>query len=180
MFAAEECKRDREIVLTAVGRNPRALEYAAEECKKDREIVLTAVRLNGCALQFAAEGLKGDPDIAQAAVASTESALDYVAEALLLDDTFAAEVKARCHILRINMLSGRYTHVVLPKESHHTMRHVLDICWPCLELDYRCSHSLVSGDEMVPAGAKVQDWPGIMPCGEVSEYQLVVGRTQQA
>eukprot|EP00971_Amphidinium_carterae_P185125 3676184-Amphidinium_carterae.1 len=47
-FAAEECKRDRQIVLAAVGNSPcfeedllrvgSALRYAAEECKADHEI----------------------------------------------------------------------------------------------------------------------------------------------
>eukprot|EP00971_Amphidinium_carterae_P215013 4267176-Amphidinium_carterae.1 len=34
--------------------------------------------------------------------------------------------------------------------------------------------SLVHGTEVVPATACVQDWPGLCPKGEVSEYQLVL------
>eukprot|EP00971_Amphidinium_carterae_P313737 6235777-Amphidinium_carterae.1 len=42
--APQEFKRDREIVLAAVCRDARAIQYVAEEFKKDREIVLAAVR----------------------------------------------------------------------------------------------------------------------------------------
>eukprot|EP00971_Amphidinium_carterae_P228935 4541739-Amphidinium_carterae.1 len=34
--------------------------------------------------------------------------------------------------------------------------------------------SLVHGTEVVPATACIQNWPGLRPRGEVSEYQLVV------
>eukprot|EP00971_Amphidinium_carterae_P135761 2689812-Amphidinium_carterae.1 len=50
----------QEIVLAAVQRNGRALEFAAEELKGDWDIVLEAVGQNGYALQFAADECKGD------------------------------------------------------------------------------------------------------------------------
>ena len=40
-------RSDRNMVLTAVSQDGRALEYAPEELKLDKTIVLTAVRSNG-------------------------------------------------------------------------------------------------------------------------------------
>lgn len=48
-----------------------------DEITKDREIVLTAVRQNGRALLHAHDSLKRDPVIARAAVAQTDYALEY-------------------------------------------------------------------------------------------------------
>eukprot|EP00971_Amphidinium_carterae_P297755 5915976-Amphidinium_carterae.1 len=73
MFAAAECKADREIVLAAVRESGCALEYAAEECKAERGIVLAA--------------LQQDPD-----------SFYLVADELLLDSTFAPEVKQNWYI----------------------------------------------------------------------------------
>ena len=61
-------------MLAAVQQNVYALQFAAEELKKDREVVLAAVQQNGGALQYAAEELKKDREVvqlfeAQAAVA---------------------------------------------------------------------------------------------------------------
>ena len=44
----------REIVLAAVRRDERALQFASPELRADREFVRAAVRQNGRALQFAA------------------------------------------------------------------------------------------------------------------------------
>eukprot|EP00971_Amphidinium_carterae_P251924 5001965-Amphidinium_carterae.1 len=43
----------------------------------------------------------------------------------------------------------------------------LDDAGSTLEL-WHCS------GERVPAGARVEDWPGIQPSGEISEYQLLL------
>jgi len=62
------------------------------ECKRDREIVLTAVRENGGTLLHAADEFKSDREIVLAAVRQNKVALEYAAEDLLLDGTFAAYV----------------------------------------------------------------------------------------
>eukprot|EP00971_Amphidinium_carterae_P309008 6139909-Amphidinium_carterae.1 len=83
--------------------------YAAEKLKGDRAIVLKAVEQDGRALDYAAEELKGDRAIVLKAVEQTGIALMYAADALLLDSTFAPEAKKQGFILKISMLSGRYT-----------------------------------------------------------------------
>ena len=50
-------------MIEAVRRNGGALWFAAEELKRDREVVIEAVRQNGDALQFASEELKRDRDV---------------------------------------------------------------------------------------------------------------------
>eukprot|EP00971_Amphidinium_carterae_P066589 1318565-Amphidinium_carterae.1 len=62
VFAAEQYKGNREIVLAAVKAGP-ALNLAAEECKRDREIVLAAVQQCGWSLQYAEEHFRGDHEI---------------------------------------------------------------------------------------------------------------------
>jgi len=57
-------------VLAAVQQDGDALQYAAEELKKDREVVLAAVQQNGRALKYAAEELNKDREIAQKAIPS--------------------------------------------------------------------------------------------------------------
>ena len=41
---SNELRNDREVVLTAVSQDGRALEYASAEFKNDRKVVLAAVR----------------------------------------------------------------------------------------------------------------------------------------
>ena len=67
-YAADELKKDREIVLAAVKNDGLALEYAADELKKDRDFILAAVKINGLALEYASDELKKDRDIVLAAV----------------------------------------------------------------------------------------------------------------
>eukprot|EP00971_Amphidinium_carterae_P064581 1279632-Amphidinium_carterae.1 len=99
----------------------------------------------------------------------------------------APDLKARCHILRISMLSGRCTHVVIDRKVFETIAYgwVLFLCYLKLELDkdplvHKDAYSLVHGNEVVQDEAKLQDWPGIRPRGEVSEYQLLVQQAQHS
>lgn len=70
-FAADELKRDREIVLTAVRRSGLCLEFAAPEMRADRDVVLAAVQVQGEALEFASEALRGDPLVVAEAIRSS-------------------------------------------------------------------------------------------------------------
>ena len=57
-------------MLAAAKQNGSALQFAAEELKKDREVVLAAVQQNGNALQYAAEELQKDRELFQIAIPS--------------------------------------------------------------------------------------------------------------
>jgi sulfur carrier protein ThiS len=70
---------DKNIVLAAVKKNGRALQYASEELKEDRELVLTAVQQNGRALQFASKNLKENREFILEAVQQNALALEYAA-----------------------------------------------------------------------------------------------------
>jgi hypothetical protein len=63
IWASEELKGDRRIVMAAVQQNGLALEHAAQEMRGDRDIVMAAVQQNGMALKDAAKEMKGDSDV---------------------------------------------------------------------------------------------------------------------
>ena len=87
-YAAEELKRDREFILAAVKQNSGALQYAAEEFKHDREVVLAGVKHYGWALQYAAEEFKRDREVVLAAVKANGMVLEYAAEEFKHDREF--------------------------------------------------------------------------------------------
>ena len=49
---------NKEVVLTTVKKDGRALEYASERLKDDKEVVLAAVNKDGIALDFASPGIQ--------------------------------------------------------------------------------------------------------------------------
>ncbi len=59
----EEFRNDRDVVLAAVNKNGRFLEFASEELRNDRGVVLAALESNPLALEYASEGLRNDPEI---------------------------------------------------------------------------------------------------------------------
>ena len=81
-FAAEELRRDHEVVMTATAQNGNALQYATEELRGDREVVMTAMAKNGYALRFAAEELRRDHEVVMTAMAQNGNALEYATEEL--------------------------------------------------------------------------------------------------
>eukprot|EP00971_Amphidinium_carterae_P233305 4630585-Amphidinium_carterae.1 len=70
------------------------------------------------------------------------------------------------------MLSGRYTAVM--SKGDERAEATVGRCCRRLEIQGRGTEKLVDGTEVVPATARVKNWPGLRPRGEVSEYQLVV------
>ena len=54
---------DGELLLVAVRKDGRALQYASAELQADRELVLAAVRKDGCALQYASTELQADREV---------------------------------------------------------------------------------------------------------------------
>eukprot|EP00971_Amphidinium_carterae_P188183 3735276-Amphidinium_carterae.1 len=70
------------------------------------------------------------------------------------------------------MLSGRCTAMV--SGGRDTAASIVGKCCFRLGIRHSGTEKLVHGTEVVPNAARVSDWPGLRPEGEVSEYQLVV------
>eukprot|EP00971_Amphidinium_carterae_P123184 2439182-Amphidinium_carterae.1 len=71
------------------------------------------------------------------------------------------------------MLSGRST----VSSDYNRVERVLDEC--CFKLglaDDNARMELLHGSERVPRNARVKDFPGLQPRGEISEYDLVIMR----
>eukprot|EP00971_Amphidinium_carterae_P258517 5130989-Amphidinium_carterae.1 len=170
----EVWKSDHEVVLTAVQRDGLALQFAAEALKGDCKIVLAAVQQSGYALEHASEALRADRDVVLAAVQQSEDALHWAADDLLEDATFATEAKGLFYLLKLTMLSGSSTVVVV--SFYKRAEDVLAVCRRRLGLAVDGSAlELCHGSERVPDDdTEVQDWPGIQPEGQISEYQLLV------
>ena len=79
-FAGREFQADKVLVKEAVENKGSALAYASDELKDDREIVLAAVKNYGTALTYASGRLKADPIIVAAALDNDGSALKYASE----------------------------------------------------------------------------------------------------
>jgi hypothetical protein len=72
----------RNLVLTAVKRNGKALRHASADLKADQDVVLAAVRNDAHALRYASAKLQADQDFAMKAVACNSQALLYLSERL--------------------------------------------------------------------------------------------------
>jgi hypothetical protein len=94
VYAPEELKADREIVLAAVQNHGRALQFASQELKADREIVLAAVQNHGAALEYASEELKDDPFVKALARRDVEFTCEYLENLGRLRPTVASELEA--------------------------------------------------------------------------------------
>eukprot|EP00971_Amphidinium_carterae_P037813 743513-Amphidinium_carterae.1 len=74
------------------------------------------------------------------------------------------------------MLSGRST--VVASNGRTLALDIIRQCCGRLEIQGRGREALVHGAEVVPNGiqdaSRVENWPGLRPRGEVSEYQLIV------
>ena len=49
--ASESFKNDKDVILTAVRRNPASLEFASKTCKNHKDMVLAAVQQNAHSVQ---------------------------------------------------------------------------------------------------------------------------------
>ena len=79
-YATESEKRDKDIVMVAVGRNGHDLKYAHQSLKRDREVVTKAVTQNGHALRHASVKLRGDKQIVKTAMDNNPWALLHATE----------------------------------------------------------------------------------------------------
>jgi len=69
--ADQRFRRDRRVVLAAVARTGRDLQYVAESFKSDKDIVIAAVKQCGLALELADASLKCDNEVVLVAVVQT-------------------------------------------------------------------------------------------------------------
>jgi len=175
-FAAESCKSDREVVLAAVTQWGGAFRQAAESCKADRGIVLAAVSKDGLMIDLTADSFRSDVEIVQAAVKQNWSCLQFASDALLEDTSFAPEVRKRFLILKVRVLSGKYTFRFVPEGWEQVLSTQDVIIWTCtrLEMHRQGSEKLLSGSDVIPDGTLLKDFPGLRPLGEVTELQLMV------
>lgn len=79
-----EVRSDREIALTAIGIDARAMEYVGA-LKKDREFVLAALARNGESISFVDERFRHDKEAALIAAGNAGQALRHVSPALRAD-----------------------------------------------------------------------------------------------
>eukprot|EP00971_Amphidinium_carterae_P240899 4782301-Amphidinium_carterae.1 len=104
-FTLEACKGDREIALSrrlrVVKQAWHALQYAAEPCRADRGIVVSAVKQDWHAREHAAEAYRADNCCALPQLASSNDSSDVVE-----DRNFAASAKREDFILKMTLLSG--------------------------------------------------------------------------
>mmetsp|Transcript_24832 Transcript_24832/g.45566 ORF Transcript_24832/g.45566 Transcript_24832/m.45566 type:complete len:200 (-) Transcript_24832:29-628(-) len=170
--AAKSHKGDKEIVLEAVRQDGAALQFAADSCKRDREVVLAAVKQHWRALEHAAAMWRSDRDVVLTAVEQDDLALKWASDELLEDVNFAADIKRTSFMLRISLMSGRYT--LSPAWSGSRPKDIIRRCCERLDMAYTGSEALLHGFDVVPKLAYVPYWPGMQPRGHVSEYQLVL------
>ena len=85
MYASQELRADKEVVLAAVTQDGHALGCASQELRADRDVVLTAVARNGHAFMYASPELRADRDVVLAAVALSRDALGYASRMLRAD-----------------------------------------------------------------------------------------------
>ena len=62
-FVSDEFKSNRDLVLSIVKKDGRALEFASEELRKDREVVIEAAANDRNSLEHAEKSLQNDPEV---------------------------------------------------------------------------------------------------------------------
>ena len=109
---------NKEVVLTAVKEDGKALEYASDKLKDDKEVVLTAVKEDGWALQFASEGLKNDKEVVLTAVQKTGRVLKYASPGIqkLCEGQDPVEVLTRA--IQAEKLQARLNKTLAPKHEN--------------------------------------------------------------
>mmetsp|Transcript_71280 Transcript_71280/g.133332 ORF Transcript_71280/g.133332 Transcript_71280/m.133332 type:complete len:179 (-) Transcript_71280:104-640(-) len=164
--------RERQRVLELVSADATGLEFAeaADEYKRDREIIIAAVSQNGHALQYAAEECQRDRETVLAAVESNHFALEYAADRFLEDVTFASEARKQFYFFKVYAATGQSCTIAL---SRFNGKEFL-LRKACQKLGVpRAGTQLRFGSDTVPDKTTVSDWPGAPYLGEVVEYLLV-------
>lgn len=81
-FAEGSCPHDKDFMLLAVRANRRALQFASQELRADQELVLEAASLNGYALEYADSSLSGNQEFMMKLCRRNGSALEYAHQAI--------------------------------------------------------------------------------------------------
>jgi len=87
-YASPELQADPDVVFAAQEQNGFAFSYAAPELRSSRLFVMQIVTRNGCTLAHASNDLKADPGVVEAAVVQNEYALQYAPRHLREDKHF--------------------------------------------------------------------------------------------
>ena len=72
-----EARKDRKMMLYAVGINGTFLRFASPDLQADHDIVLAAVKNRGEALMYASPEWRKDPEIVMAAIQQNGRAIQY-------------------------------------------------------------------------------------------------------
>lgn len=76
-YASKKLQSDKEVVLAAISNYGKALQYASRKFRLDKEIVLAAVSNDGMALRYASQKLKSDIEVVFVAVQNNRDALMF-------------------------------------------------------------------------------------------------------
>merc|ERR1712150_41281 len=103
---------DKEVILTAVNDNGRALEYAANTLMADKDRVLTAVKNYYDALKFAADSLVKSKEFVLEVVKLNGNALqhagnDFTAEYLWMKRMLGTRLQNSVHACMVSVASLR-------------------------------------------------------------------------
>eukprot|EP00971_Amphidinium_carterae_P104745 2074472-Amphidinium_carterae.2 len=149
------------------------LARAADNCRGDREIVLTAISQCGCALKWADGSCRGDREIVEAAVKQSAAALQFASQELLSDSSFTPHARQHFCFLKLQMMSGRSC-LIAVHESTQTFTHAVKKRSGELLGIAEDGIALYYGAVAVPDNAAVTEWPGPPSMGAVVEYDVVV------
>lgn len=101
-FACQALQCDSEVVTAAVEQHSAAFAFAAPDLKENFAFVMQVVRTSGCALANAGAPLLADTKIVTAAVLENEYSITYAAKHLREDKTFLLPlVKKNPNLLRL-------------------------------------------------------------------------------
>ena len=109
MFASEDLKRDRDIVMTAVKKHVWEIFHVSIGLQGDNDIVPESVRLNGQALKLASLELWGDCDVVLEAATHNSLSLDHTNMTSLVRDNTKSPAKF-CKLLScFDSITSLYT-----------------------------------------------------------------------
>mmetsp|Transcript_52237 Transcript_52237/g.122248 ORF Transcript_52237/g.122248 Transcript_52237/m.122248 type:complete len:214 (-) Transcript_52237:20-661(-) len=176
---------DREVVLAAVSRDGRNLQFASPRLKDDFQVVLRAVSKCGTALKYASNNLKNNREIVLAAVQQDPGSLRFassdLASELLKDEEFVYWRMMGCLIAKVTLMSGQECVLVLQDmagaratDVEHTIKHELATKLD-LEVGQLANAQLLRGTTMLSlAGVSLLIGMHSPTNGRVIELQLVL------
>jgi hypothetical protein len=88
-FLSEDLRKNEDIILLAINRNPKLFKYASQTLLSNRDFLLTKI-LNkyGALLEYVSEDLKNDKELTTIAILNDSFAFNYISNKLKKDDLF--------------------------------------------------------------------------------------------